>query len=153
MYLMNFSNPYRPGCAATQRMQRVFCPPVAVNAGGLLPGGLPGRVIPPVFARHGGIKKPTGPTGSRRARHPADSRGGIYLRFLRGVGAQKNPLDPLDPSVPAPRPLPVHDLAPEVPRLARCGYPGPRGVRPPWPSCPGTLGSTLRPGGCPALSP
>ena len=142
-----------PACEATQRMQRVFCPPVAVNAAG--------------------------------NSSPADSGGGRYLRFLRGWGPQKNPLDPLDPTVPAPRwtpgkgdtsgfyagwgpqkthwthwprcalprPLPVHDLAPEVPRLPRYGHPGPKGVRPPCPPCRGPLGATLRPRGSPRPKP
>ena len=60
---------------------------------------------------------------------PVDSGGGRYLRFLRGVGASKNPLDPLDPEVPGPTRSTT--CTPEVPRLARCGYPGPEGVRPP----------------------
>lgn len=44
------------------------------------------------------------------------------------------------------------DLAPEVPRLARCGHSGPEGVRPPCPPLPGPQVATLCPGGNPGLS-
>ena len=78
-----------PVCEATQRMQRVFCPPVAVNAAG--------------------------------NSSPVDSGGGRYLRLLRGVGASKNPLDPLAPLCPAPgpsRPRPAPQRSPDWPAAA-----------------------------------
>ena len=106
-----------PACEATQRVQRIFSPPDAVNAAG--------------------------------DSSPVDSGGGRYLRFLRGVGASKNPLDPLDHTVPAPGPSRSTTCPPEVPRLPRCGHPGPEGVRPPCPPLPGSPRGHAAPQGQP----
>ena len=109
-----------PACAATQRMQRIFSPPDAVNAAG--------------------------------DSSPADSGGGRYLRFLRGVGGSKNPLDPLAPLCPAlgpSRPRPAPQRSPDCPAAAS---PAPREYDPHAPPCRGPQAATLRPRGSPALS-
>ena len=142
-----------PACEATQRMQWIFCPPDAVNAAGDSYPVDSGGEIPPVFTRGGGLKKPTGPTGPTGPAVPApmDSGEGDTSVFYAGWGLKK-PTGPTGPRGARPRPLPVHDLAPEVPRLPCYGYPGPEGVRPPCPPCPGPQAATLRPGGSPGLS-
>ena len=150
MYLMNFPTRTAPAARQLSGCSGFFAPRTPLTRQGTPPRWTPGREIPPFFYAGWGPQK-THWTHWPRSARPCELGGGRYLRFLRGVGAQKTHWTHWPPRCP-PRPLPVHDLAPEVPRLPRYGHPGPKGVRPPCPPCRGPQAATLRPGGCPALS-